>query len=507
MRRLPPRCRGVIEVAAHAARLLVLGAYFAVLLVLSAYGIHRWQLLRLRSRHCGTAPEPAAALAPLPALTVQLPVFNEMYVVERLIDAACSLDWPADRLEIQVLDDSTDETAEMAGRRVEHWRARGLDAVHLRRGDRAGFKAGALSEGLCRSKGEFVAVFDADFVPHPGFARRLMPWFADPHVGMVQARWGHLNAAHSLLTRVQALLLDGHCLSEHAARYRSGRFFNFNGTAGIWRRRCIEDAGGWQHDTLTEDLDLSYRAQMRGWRFVFLPDEVAPAELPVEMGAFKSQQHRWARGSVETAVKLLPSLLARPLPGKVKAEAVFHLTANFGYVLTLALAVLLVPAVWLRSTWAPWTFTAVDLPLFALSSISVARFYAVAHREANGTVWAAIRRLPALMAVGIGLSVNNGRAVFEALRRRPGEFRRTPKYNLDRGGSLRSRRYRAGVNFDTWIEAAAAIYFATSTAVAVADGLWGAVPFLGLFASGFALTAGLTLAQSSRARQVRSTPR
>ena len=294
------------------------------------------------------------------------------------------------------------------------------------------------------------------------------------------------------------MVQDGHVIKEHTARNRSGRFFNFNGTAGIWRKRCIDDAGGWQHDTLTEDLDLSYRAQLRGWRFVFLPDHVSPAELPVEMGAFKSQQHRWAKGSIQTARKLLPRILRSPLPFRVKLESVVHLTANLGYPLMMLLALLVVPAIWVRREISPWLILGVDLPLFTLSTVSVAAFYIAAHREALGRARHSLRWMPFLMAVGIGLSLNNARAVVEALRGQTSEFRRTPKYALDRGASLSGRSYRGRVNRDTWIELGIALYFCVVVALAASTGLWAALPFLALFLGGYAYTAGSTLAQSAR---------
>jgi len=485
----------MIDGAAPWARTAILAAYFGCLVALSAYGVHRWVLVALYLRHRRRAPRAPGRFATLPALTVQLPLYNEMYVAERAIEAVCALDWPRDRLEIQVLDDSTDETTAVVAGTVRRMRAAGHDVVHLRRTDRDGFKAGALAAGLARAKGELVAVFDADFVPRPDFATRLVHHFTDPDVGMVQARWGHLNPDHSPLTEVQSMLLDGHFVIEHTARNRSGRFFNFNGTAGIWRRRTIEDAGGWEHDTLTEDLDLSYRAQLRGWKFVYVPEHVAPAELPVEIGAFKSQQHRWAKGSIQTARKLLPRLLRSPLPLHVKLEAVFHLTANAGYVLMLGLAALVVPAVFLRVRTAPWTLLAVDLPLFAASTLSVVAFYLVARREAGGRVRDTLRSIPFLMAVGIGLSVNNGRAVLEALAGRRSEFHRTPKYALGRGETPAGRRYRGHTGADTWIELAAGAYFAAAVAAAVATGLWGAVPFLLLFVAGYTYTSWTALAE------------
>ncbi len=476
----------------------VLALYFGILLILSGYGAHRWYLTALYLKHRRHEPQPRERYTTLPRLTVQLPLYNELYETRRLIEAVCALDYPRDRLEIQVLDDSTDETTALVAEIVRQKRGGGIDICHLHRTDRRGFKAGALEAGLHEAKGELIAIFDADFEPASDFARRLVDHFTDPGVGMVQARWGHLNADHSSLTRVQSMLLDGHFVIEHTARNRTGCFFNFNGTAGIWRKRCIEDAGGWQHDTLTEDLDLSYRAQLKGWRFVYLPGHVAPAELPVEMTAFKSQQHRWAKGSIQTARKLLGPILRSDLPARVKIEAMFHLTANIGYVLMVALALLVVPAVFLRSDVAPWMIAAVDLPIFTVSTLSVAAFYVVSRREATGTWRGLVRQVPFLMAIGIGLSINNARAVIEAWRGHQSEFRRTPKYNLRSGERLASRRYRSAINQDTWIELALALHFTIATGAAMVAGLWGAVPFLLLFEVGYAYTAISSLAQAAQ---------
>ena len=481
-------------------RWIVLSVYFACLTVLSLYGAHRWYLLWLYRKHRRGGARPVGHFDRLPRLTVQLPLYNEMYVAERLIDAVCDLDYPRDRLQIQVLDDSTDETTSIVARKTAEVAARGIDIVHLHRTDRSGFKAGALEAGLKVASGELIAIFDADFVPQPDFARDLVDHFTDPGVGMVQARWGHLNIDYSPLTSVQSLMLDGHFMIEHTARNRSGKFFNFNGTAGIWRRRCIEDAGGWQHDTLTEDLDLSYRAQLAGWRFVFLPEVVAPAELPLEMGAFKSQQHRWAKGSIQTARKLLPRIYASDLAWPVKLEATAHLTANIGYVLMVVLALLVVPAVWLRVDVAPWMVALVDLPIFTLSSLSVAAFYFVARSEAAGSRRSILRWIPALMAVGIGLSINNARAVIEALTGRQSSFRRTPKYNLKRNETLSRRKYRITINRDTWIELALAVWFAVATGATMSAGMWGAVPFLLLFEFGYAYTSISTIVQAFQPR-------
>jgi cellulose synthase/poly-beta-1,6-N-acetylglucosamine synthase-like glycosyltransferase len=474
-----------------------LGLYLGVLAVLAVFGLHRYHLVLLHRRHRATCPEPAGQFDEEPCVTVQLPVFNERYVVERLIEAVCAFDWPRERLEIQVLDDSTDDTREIAAAAVARLRAAGHDIHHLHRTDRQGFKAGALEAGLAQARGEFIAIFDADFIPPPDLLRRTTDHFTDPAVGMIQVRWGHINADHSLLTRIQALMLDGHFVVEHTARHRSGCFFNFNGTAGIWRRACIDAAGGWQHDTLTEDLDLSYRAQIAGWRFVYLPAVTAPAELPVEMNAFKSQQHRWTKGSIQTGLKLLPTILRARLPLRVKAEAVFHLTDNCSYPLMLLLALLMGPTLFIRHVHGlDWIYI-VDLPLFLAATMSVATFYVAAARDLSRRWGRRALLLPALMALGIGLSVNNARAVFEALLGRESPFVRTPKHRIEGQGRGRVHsRYRARPNVLPAAEIALGLWFVVITAHALVVGQWLALPFLVLFLSGFLLIGSLSLSQS-----------
>jgi len=372
----------------------VVAAYGLVLLVLSVYGSHRYFMAYLYYRHKYNVPVPRSRWEALPRVTVQLPIFNEMYVVERLIAAVCELDYPRESLEVQVLDDSTDETTGIARRTVDSWKARGIDIHYIHRTNRQGFKAGALENGLKTATGEFVAVFDADFVPPRDFLRKTVNHFTDEGVGMVQVRWEHLNRGFSSLTEVQSILLDAHFVIEHTARNRSGRFFNFNGTAGIWRRTTIASAGGWQHDTLTEDLDLSYRAQMKGWKFVFLPEVVAPAEIPVEMSAFKSQQHRWAKGSIQTAMKLLPRILSSELPYAVKKEAFFHLTANVAYLLMIPLAILMPITVVVRVSHGWIEVLLLDLPFFATATMSVCVFYVASQREIHASTWQRIKYLP-----------------------------------------------------------------------------------------------------------------
>jgi cellulose synthase/poly-beta-1,6-N-acetylglucosamine synthase-like glycosyltransferase len=311
------------------AETFILALYFFVLVILAVYGWHRYYLVYLYMKHKDQQPTPLGRFDRLPSVTIQLPLYNEMYVVDRLIESVCAIDYPRELLEIQVLDDSTDETRAIAELAVRRHAVQGIDIKYIHRTDRHGYKAGALDEAMRVAKGEFIAIFDADFSPQRDFLMRTIHHFTSDKVAMVQTRWGHINEDYSLLTKIQAILLDAHFVLEHGGRNRGGCFFNFNGTAGIWRREAIVDAGGWQHDTLTEDLDLSYRAQLRGWQFIFLPDHVAPAELPVEMNAFKSQQHRWAKGSIQTFLKLMPRILHSDLPLRVKAEAFFPLSANF----------------------------------------------------------------------------------------------------------------------------------------------------------------------------------
>jgi len=474
----------------------LLALYYLILAVLAFYGVHRLLLVVLYLRTRGRGPaRPAAPTNPAdwPVVTVQLPLYNEMYVAPRLIAAVCGLDYPPDRLEIQVLDDSTDETTEIVARVVAEQRARGVDIHHLHRTDRAGFKAGALSAGLRTARGALLAVFDADFVPQPEFLKTAVPYFTDPGIGMVQGSWAHLNRGYSLLTRIQAILLDGHFFIEHTARNRNGCFFNFNGTAGIWRREAILEAGGWEHDTLTEDLDLSYRAQLAGWRFLYLPEMSVPSELPVDINGFKSQQYRWAKGSVQTGRKLLGRILRSRLPLRVKLEAFVHLTNNLSYGLMFLLALLVFPAMLLRRG-SPAEVLFLDFPLFFGATVSVLIFY-LASQAAAGIGWRRqIRYLPTLMGVGIGLSVNNARAVLSGLFQSGGTFHRTPKYRIvNRGEDWLGKRYRAGWNVSVLVEVALAVYFGACTVYAARKGMWPSVPFLYLFVQGYAYIAALSL--------------
>src|SRR6476619_70125 len=478
------------------AETLTLAVYFFVLVVLAVYGWHRYYLVYLYMRNRDRDASPGPLCDPLPVVTVQLPLYNEMYVADRLIDAVCRMEYPRDRLEIQVLDDSMDETRSVAELAVRRCAAQGVDVKYYHRRNRHGYAAGALEAGLKVARGEFIAIFDADFIPSTDFLTRMMPYFTGDRIGMVQARWGHINQDYSLLTKIQSILLDGHFVLEHGGRNRAGRFFNFNGTAGIWRRAAIDDAGGWQHDTLTEDLDLSYRAQLRGWQFVFVPDLIAPAEVPGEMNAFKSQQHRWAKGSIQTCRKLLPQILRAKVPLSVKAEAFFHLTANFNYPLMVVLSVLMFPSMVIRYNMGWYEMMLIDVPLFFAATFSVCNFYMMCQREIHREWRARIKYLPFLMSIGIGLCINNTRAVLEALLRKESEFARPPKYGIERDNDERAAKsYLQSVAVQPLIELALGLYFTATVFYALANQIYGTVPFLVLFQVGFLYTGLLSVVQ------------
>jgi len=474
---------------------LILAAYFFVLVILAVYGWHRYYLVYLYMKNKDRHPTPAG-LDQLPKVTVQLPIYNEMYVADRLIDAVCQLKYPRELLEIQVLDDSTDETRIVAERAVMRNAATGIDIVYLHRTDRTGYKAGALEAGMQVAKGDFIAIFDADFMPSADFLEKTVPYFGDDRIALVQARWGHINQDYSLLTKIQSILLDAHFVLEHGGRNRAGLFFNFNGTAGIWRRTAIADAGGWQHDTLTEDLDLSYRAQLRGWQFIFLPGLIAPAEVPVEMNSFKSQQHRWAKGSIQTCRKLLPQILRANVPLGVKAEAFFHLTANFNYPLMCVLSMLMAPSMVIRYNMGWYEMLLIDVPLFFAATASVANFYMVCQRELHADWVTRLKYLPFLMSIGIGLTVNNTRAVFEALFNQQSEFARTPKYRIEgRADEWIGKKYRQSFLVQPMIELALGLYFTATVFYALANGIYGTIPFLVLFQVGFLYMGLLSIIQ------------
>ncbi|HVT61088.1 MAG TPA: glycosyltransferase [Thermoanaerobaculia bacterium] len=472
----------------------VLALYYLSLAILAFYGVHRLWMVALYLRTRNRPPVKPADPGEWPVVTVQLPLYNEMYVAARLVEAVCRLEYPSDRLEIQVLDDSTDETTAIVARIVAEQQQRGIDVKLLHRSDRSGFKAGALAAGLEQARGSLLAVFDADFVPQPEFLRTAVPYFADPAIGLVQGRWMHINRGYSLLTQVQSIFLDGHFMIEHIARNRSNCFFNFNGTAGVWRREAITAGGGWEHDTLTEDLDLSYRAQLIGWKFLYLPDLAVPSELPVDVNGFKTQQYRWAKGAIQTGRKLTGRVLRSRLPLRVKFEAFVHLTNNISYPLMLLLSLLIFPAMLLRRGTSMRMLLLVDLPFFLSATASVLVFYLMSQVALGGRWRKQIRYLPALMGMGIGLSVVNAHAVLSGLFQRGGTFHRTPKYRIEQSGQeWRGKRYRAGVSSSFMVEAALGLYFAACTLFAVVTGMWLSVPFLLLFVQGFGYMAALSI--------------
>jgi len=475
--------------------------YFLVMTILAVYGIHRYALVynyyKNRKRIAGPPPEISA----WPRVTVQLPIYNEKYVIERLVEAIAAFDYPRELLDIQVLDDSTDETQEVAANCVERYRQLGVPISHIHRDNREGFKAGALQEGLKSARGEFVAIFDADFIPPADFLRRTVPYFIDQKLAMVQTRWSYINRHYSALTEVEAILLDGHFVIEHSSRFRTGLFFNFNGTAGIWRRIAIEDAGGWQHDTLTEDTDLSYRAQLCGWHFIYLPEIDCPSELPVEMSAFKSQQARWAKGLMQTAKKILPRVLRSEMPTAVKAEAVFHLTANISYPLMVFMSIILLPAMIVRFYQGWVQVLIIDLPLFLASTCSISSFYLAAERALYPKTWKrTFLYLPFVMAVGIGLSVRNALAVIEAIAGVKSEFVRTPKYRVEGGaqgaGAWAKKKYHKSAGWLPFAEVGLGLYFAGAVFYALQNENYATVPFLLLFVWGYLYTGLMSLAQT-----------
>jgi cellulose synthase/poly-beta-1,6-N-acetylglucosamine synthase-like glycosyltransferase len=474
--------------------LVLCTAYFAVLFVLAMYGLHRSHLVLTVLRHGRTLRElkegvPALSSQELgerpdlPSVTIQLPLYNEATVAGRLLDHVAAVEWPRDRLEIQVLDDSTDETRALVRQKVSDLREDGLDVVYIHRVDRKGYKAGALDNGLQVAKGDLVAIFDADFLPQRDFLRAVVPHFmADPGVGMVQARWGHLNREHSMLTRTQALMLDGHHLVENRARTAAGWLFNFSGTGGIWRKEAIAGAGGWQHDTLTEDLDLSYRAQLAGWRFVYRENIVTPAELPEDISAFRAQQFRWAKGTVQTARKLFSRVWHSQLTPMQRLEAIFHLTPHFAYPLMVFLSVLLLPALILMPATNPRMMLLIDFPLVLGTTGSLAAFYMMAESAQGRTRLGALCQLPALLALGAGLAPHLSKAVWEGLHSMAGEFIRTPKKGTLQG------RYRAAADLPM-TEIALCLVSAASTMAAIKTGHWFATPFAMLFTSGYGYVA------------------
>ena len=486
----------------------VLILYFTILAVLAVYGGYRVKQVIDFWRYRKFVPTPKSKFAEedLPVITVQLPLFNEMYVVERLVKAVTEIDYPREKFEIQVLDDSTDETVKLAEATVAKYAQQGFDIHYLHRSDRTGFKAGALEQGLKSAKGELVAIFDADFVPKPDCLRKLVDFFTDPLVGCAQMRWSHINGDYNLLTRLQTIMLEGHFVVEQTTRNRTGGFFNFNGTAGIWRRRAIALSGGWQHDTLTEDTDLSFRAQLMGWKFVYLLDEEAPAEIPVEINAFKAQQRRWAKGVMQVAIKLYPRIWRAPLPVRVKLEMFFRLTGNISYPLMIVASFLQFPLLLVRYNQPFYHLMILDLPLLFFSSISVFLFYGTAVWYLDKRRTPRMLHLPLVMGLGIGLAFSNARAVMEALLGVKSDFVRTPKYNVEEMSdeTWKVKKYKRKRGLLPLLELGFSVYFLLAILYAARLHMWGTIPFLSLFFFGFGYMGVMSILQTTSGKRLLS---
>ncbi len=483
----------------------VMALYVLVMTVFLAVGCNLAYMVYLAAtrppRH--RSPRP---LEGYPVVTVQLPIFNELYVVERLIRAACQLRWPGDRLEIQVLDDSTDETQYIAARVVRQYAARGVNIVHVRREDRTGYKAGALAAGLAAARGEFIAIFDADFVPPRDFLEATVPHFADPQVGFVQARWGHLNQSYSLLTQLQSVIIDAHFLVDQVARNRGGYFMNFNGTAGVWRRAAIEDAGGWEHDTLAEDLDLSYRAQLKGWEAVYLPDVVADAELPITVAAFRRQQRRWAAGSFACALKLLPRIIRAPLKTGVKLEAVLHLLGYVSHASLLLLFVIQPLLVYYSHTRGVAPATPLSIwSLFVIPGLAPMVYLAYAQWRATGMTF---RRLPYVLlasVLGAGIMLTVVGAIVQVLAARHVAFERTPKYGIaNASDSWDGKRYALNAYALLTLELLLACYSLATVTYAASTRNWGILAYTAYFLVGILVMIIFSLGQAAPALVPRS---
>jgi len=484
----------------------VLILYFTILTILGVYGAYRIKQVIDFWRYRRFVPQPFDKFGEddLPRITVQLPLFNEMYVVERLLKAVTAIDYPHNKLEIQVLDDSTDETVKLAEATVAKYARDGFEISCLHRTDRTGFKAGALENGLKTATGELLAIFDADFVPKPDCLRKLVDYFTDPAVGCAQMRWSHINGGYNLLTRLQTIMLDGHFVVEQTTRNRTGGFFNFNGTAGIWRRTAIELSGGWQHDTLTEDTDLSFRAQLMGWKFVYLLDEEAPAEIPVEINAFKAQQRRWAKGVMQVGLKLYPRIWFAPLPLRVKLEMFFRLTGNISYPLMIVASLLQFPLLLVRYNQPFYHLMILDLPLLFFSSISVVLFYGTAIWYLDQKRSPRLLHLPLVMALGIGLAFSNARAVLEAVFGVKTEFVRTPKYRVEQATdeTWKKKKYKRKKGLLPLLELGFALYFVLAIAYATHLHMWGTIPFLFLFCFGFGYMGVMSILQTASAKRI-----
>ena len=474
----------------------ILIAYIGSLIVLFTFGSHGFIMIYyyLKFRH--KRDNLNGEMKSYPLVTLQLPIYNEMYVIERLIKAACEIDYPIDKLEFQVLDDSTDETVGIVANIVKDYQLKGFDIVHIHRDDRSGFKAGALKEGLKIAKGEFVGIFDADFIPRTNFLKVVLPFFDDPKIGMVQTRWEHLNRGYSLITQILSLALDGHFVIEQQVRNKAEFFINFNGTSGIWRKECIFDAGNWEADTLTEDLDLSYRAQLKGWKFKYLTDFTTPAEVPSEIISVKSQQFRWTKGSIETCKKILPRVWKSKYPLKLKIISTFHLTNNIVFPFILIVCLLNAPIVLIKNTGRYDTLF-MFMSVFVLAFISSFLFYLYSQKDVYEDWRNRVLLFPVFMAGSMGFAVNNTKAVFQALINKKTEFVRTPKYLIEnKDDTWVDKKYvHKKVSLSVIFELLLALYSFACVVISVITLQISAIPFQLMFSFGFGLVAYLSIRQ------------
>lgn len=474
---------------------IILFTYIGSLLILFTFGSHGFIMIYYYLKHRHKRDDFSNQLESFPVVTLQLPIYNEMYVIERLIKTVCEMDYPIDKLEIQVLDDSTDETVEIVDNIVKEYRLQGFDIHHIHRTDRSGYKAGALKEGLKVAKGEFVGIFDADFIPRKNFLKIVLPFFKDPKIGMVQTRWEHLNRAYSLVTQIQALALDGHFVLEQQVRNKAGYFINFNGTSGVWRKECIFDAGNWEADTLTEDLDLSYRAQLKGWKFRYLTDFTTPSEVPSEINSLKSQQFRWTKGAIETARKMLFRVWMAKLPFKTKIMCTFHLTNNIVFPFILLACLLNMPIVLIKNTGLYDTYF-IFMSVFVLAFIASFLFYLYSQKDVYDDWRSRILLFPVFMAGSMGFAINNTKAVFEALINKKSEFVRTPKYGIEGDNDKwQDKKYvhKKFVKFSVILELLVALYSLACVVVSAVTLQISAIPFQLMYTFGFGLVAYLSI--------------
>lgn len=474
---------------------IILFTYIGSLLILFTFGSHGFIMIYYYLKHRHKRDDFSGKIDKYPVVTLQLPIYNEMYVIERLIKTVCEMDYPIDKLEIQVLDDSTDETVEIVANIVKEYQLRGFDIQHIHRSDRTGYKAGALKEGLKTAKGEFVGIFDADFIPRKNFLQIVLPFFKDPMIGMVQTRWEHLNRAYSLVTQIQALALDGHFVLEQQCRNKAGYFINFNGTSGVWRKECIFDAGNWEADTLTEDLDLSYRAQLKGWKFKYLTDFTTPSEVPSEINSLKSQQFRWTKGAIETSKKMLFRVWRAKLPLKIKIMCTFHLTNNIVFPFILLACLLNMPIVLIKNTGLYDTYF-MFMSVFVLAFVASFLFYLYSQKDVYEDWRSRILLFPVFMAGSMGFAINNTKAVFEALINKKSEFVRTPKYGIEGDKDIwHDKKYvhKKVVKFSVVLELIIALYSLACVVVSAVTLQISAIPFQLMYTFGFGLVAYLSI--------------